>query len=336
MSAPPNFQAFESRPPSSPFVSESAHVFSLQHPTVTLFPNINQGSVDISPSIGSTDSISPMNGSEKARGTSTPPSSSPSSGGLYDRAKRSLESKFKLRVRIEEPRCPSIPEHEQHVSTTNDAQNYSSLHQVTKTGAWLKDNTSKPGLRRKLFGRAPWVRKESGDSFSSVTSSMREILKGETPPPSLVSSRSSLRVDCVDSQFPGGEARRIKTPPLAEDTASGHPRSFFTETVAPVEHDHQETHSSSSSRHDSLQTVCHRSHVTDISEWWEKIPKKPIRRNPFEEPIPFEFQLPEHLPNSPMCPANEKHVSGGTGVCVYHGRRKGSSKLRAGCEFHGV
>jgi hypothetical protein len=105
MSAPPNFQAFESRPPSSPFVSESAHVFSLQHPTVTLFPNINQGSVDISPSIGSTDSISPMNGTDKARGTSTPPSSSPSSGGLYDKAKRSLESKFKLRVRIEVRRC---------------------------------------------------------------------------------------------------------------------------------------------------------------------------------------------------------------------------------------
>ena len=36
----------------------------------------------------------------------------------------------------------------------------------------------------------------------------------------------------------------------------------------------------------------------------------------------FEFDLPEHLPNSPMCPANEKHKSGGTGICVYHGRNK--------------
>lgn len=39
-------------------------------------------------------------------------------------------------------------------------------------------------------------------------------------------------------------------------------------------------------------------------------------------PKSFEFDLPEHLPTSPMCPANKKHKSGGTGVCVYHGRSK--------------
>ncbi|KAH7238383.1 hypothetical protein BKA59DRAFT_245472 [Fusarium tricinctum] len=335
MSAPPNFQTFESKPPSSPFVSESAHVFSLQHPTVSRFSDVKQGSADISPGIASTESISPMNKSSEARGTSTPPSSPPSSGGLYDKAKKSLESKLRLKVRREEPPCPSIPEQVHHCSTTDGTRNYSSMHQITKTGAWSNDDTSKLRLRRKLFGRAPWVRKESGDSFSSVTSSVREILKGETPPPSLSSSTLSLHVDCVDNQFPGGEARRIKTPPLVEDTVSGQPRSFFTETVPPMEVTRHGMYASSSSRHTSLQTVRRGSHVADTSEWWDKIPKKPIRRNPFDEPIPFEFQLPEHLPNSPMCPANEKHVSGGTGVCVYHGRRKGASKLRVGCEFHG-
>lgn len=39
----------------------------------------------------------------------------------------------------------------------------------------------------------------------------------------------------------------------------------------------------------------------------------------------FEFDLPEHLPNSPMCPANKKYKSGGTGICVYHGRDKRST-----------
>ncbi|KAI1149748.1 hypothetical protein F4825DRAFT_453134 [Nemania diffusa] len=34
----------------------------------------------------------------------------------------------------------------------------------------------------------------------------------------------------------------------------------------------------------------------------------------------FRFDMPEHLPSSPMCPANKRHKSGGTGVCVYHGR----------------
>lgn len=50
-----------------------------------------------------------------------------------------------------------------------------------------------------------------------------------------------------------------------------------------------------------------------------------IRREDVVSPKSFEFDLPEHLPNSPMCPANKKHRSGGTGVCVYHGRRKQSS-----------
>ncbi|KAK1597329.1 uncharacterized protein LY79DRAFT_541302 [Colletotrichum navitas] len=30
-----------------------------------------------------------------------------------------------------------------------------------------------------------------------------------------------------------------------------------------------------------------------------------------------------------MCPANPKHTSGGKGLCVYHGRRKTGSTLKA-------
>lgn len=36
----------------------------------------------------------------------------------------------------------------------------------------------------------------------------------------------------------------------------------------------------------------------------------------------FDFDLPEHLPNSPLCPANKKHRNEGMGLCVYHGRGK--------------
>ncbi|KAF4335947.1 hypothetical protein FBEOM_10216 [Fusarium beomiforme] len=250
-----------------------------------------------------------MNNSTKGKKTITPPSSPPSSMGFYVKAKKSIESKLKLKARKEERMCPSIPEHVHHCSTMDGTGNYARMVQITKTGSWLKGDVGKTKLRRRLFGRAPWARKESTDSFSSVTSSVREILK--------------VHVNCVNSQFPGGEARRIKTPPIAEDTTSGRSRSFFTETVPPTEDDQIE----SSSRRNSLQTVRRRSVVADTCEWWEKIPKKPVRRSPFQEPIPFQFQLPEHLPSSPMCPTNEKHISGGTGVCVYHGRRKGASKL---------
>ncbi|KAF5019641.1 hypothetical protein F66182_8345 [Fusarium sp. NRRL 66182] len=321
LSSPPNFRTFEpvqSRPPSSPFVSESAHVFSLQHPATTRLPDKLFDSSSISPTMSSSvDSISPMSAAETVQRTSartsTAPSSPPSSEGLYGKAKKSIGSRLGIKSRKEQPPFPSIPECERNCSTMDGTGNYSSVHQVTKTGTWQKDDKSK--LRRRLFGRAPWVRKESGESYSSVASSVREILKGETPPPSPYSSYApSLQVDCVDNQYPGGEAVRIKTPPLAEDTANGQARSFFTETVAPSEDDHTIFHHCSSSRKDSLQTVRRQSVTPQACEWWEKIPKKPIHRNPFQEPIAFEFQIPEHLPNSPMCPANPKHVSGGTGV----------------------
>lgn len=34
------------------------------------------------------------------------------------------------------------------------------------------------------------------------------------------------------------------------------------------------------------------------------------------------FDVPEHLPNSPLCPLNPKHPSGGKAICPVHGRRK--------------
>ena len=30
--------------------------------------------------------------------------------------------------------------------------------------------------------------------------------------------------------------------------------------------------------------------------------------------------IPDHLPSSPLCPRHHKHLSGGTGDCVMHGR----------------
>ncbi|CEF88412.1 hypothetical protein FGSG_05228 [Fusarium graminearum PH-1] len=332
LSAPPNFHGFEppqQRPPSSPFVSESAHVFSLQHPSTNLFSDNTQDFSSVSQSVDrdSTDSISPMHNWVPSRKTDTPPSTPRSSGSLYGKAKKSIGSKLKFRIRKEATPYSAMPEHEHQCSTVGDTRNYTTMHQITKTGSYFKDDVSRIKLRRRFFGRPPWGRKESGDSYSSVTSSVREILKGETPPPSLGSSSASLRVNCVDSPYPGGEARRIKTPPLTDGAVNCRPRSFFTETITSTDLDEVDIHGSSSRRH-SLQIVCHKSYSPDSAEWREKIPKQPVRRSPHEGPAPFEFQLPEHLPSSPMCPANEKHVGGGKGVCVYHGRRKGASKMK--------
>ncbi|KAJ3518316.1 hypothetical protein NM208_g14558 [Fusarium decemcellulare] len=329
-----NFKAFERqpsppRPPTSPFVSESAHVFSLQHPSTAHLSDQILNTDSTSFRMSNSHSISPMSAAETVRKPSTAPPSPLSSLGLYDKAKRSIESRLKLRTRKERCTCPPIPEYDRPYATMDRTGNYQSIRQVTKTGTWSKDETSKSNLRRKLFGKAPWVRKESAESFSSVASSVREILKGETPNSSPVTSNSStLRVECIDNQFPRGEAVRLKTPPLAEDTTSGRPRGFFSNMVPPSEDDPIPFPSRPPLRRNSHQFVRRTSITPQTREWWEHVPKTTVHRDHFEQIAAFEFQVPEHLPSSPICPANKNHASGGTGLCVYHGRRKGTPSPR--------
>ncbi|KAI1103134.1 hypothetical protein F4804DRAFT_333633 [Jackrogersella minutella] len=204
------------------------------------------------------------------------------------------------------------------------------------------------GWTRKLFGKSPWHRKPSDASASSsVASSVRDVLRGRTPFTSPVSHAEPISSFCV--QFPGGEAKRVKTPPLRESgNPAGRPRSFFFDIATPPIDDNNNNSSggSSSSSSSSEQTESRRppprvpyaagrqseqekdkgrEKRDSGKEWWE-VPVA-VPRYEAITPNPFEFDLPEHLPNSPMCPANKRHKSGGTGVCVYHGRRKRSEIL---------
>lgn len=77
------------------------------------------------------------------------------------------------------------------------------------------------------------------------------------------------------------------------------------------------------------------------TEWWEADTKhtgtgkkssghkpkkttsgKPVLPGLPGEPASFVLQLPEHLPNSLLCPKNPLHKSGGKGICPSHGRRR--------------
>lgn len=43
----------------------------------------------------------------------------------------------------------------------------------------------------------------------------------------------------------------------------------------------------------------------------------------------FELDVPDHLPNSPLCPLDRRHRSGGKSICPLHGRRQtGNGKRR--------
>ncbi|KAK1759422.1 hypothetical protein QBC47DRAFT_410172 [Echria macrotheca] len=129
--------------------------------------------------------------------------------------------------------------------------------------------------------------------------------------------------------FPSGEATRISTPPLK-------PRSLFFD-VNPMElQQGPETEPPI-----PKQRPRGRSETRKPREWWDSPPKSMTRTTTvaveacYQLPKAdlFEFDVSEHLPTSPMCPAHPKNKSGGKGVCVYHGRRKtGENSKEAGVQ----
>lgn len=312
-------------------MSESAHVFSLQHPSTSVISEPVYDRHSISPGTSSRrrTSTASSNPPQVPLGESTGPlPRPPSRRGLYGKSKWGLAVKLKFRADKEACLCPSIPE----CDTTNDRVESRHLFaHLTKAGPWFKDESGTSKIKRKLFGKAPWHRKESGDSFSTVASSVREVLRGETPPSTPMSDLAfTFGGKYANTQFPGGEAVRVKTPPIGEYTADGRPRGFFT-SMTPPSGDGAEHVSVSmeSSRH-----IGHRrSLIPQSRDWWEcysqkPLPQESVRQDIYDHAAPFEFQIPEHLPSSPMCPTNTKHQSGGTGLCVYHGRRRAGSYVK--------
>ncbi|RDA95011.1 hypothetical protein CP533_2104 [Ophiocordyceps camponoti-saundersi (nom. inval.)] len=129
----------------------------------------------------------------------------------------------------------------------------------------------------------------------------------------------------ANSQFPGNEAVRVSTPPLDEFTADGKPRGFFTCTTPPSVPSRP---ASAVPPHVSTGGLRHGSLSVPTREWWEAPPVRSVRPPVFAA-AGFRFDVPEHLPSSPMCPINSRSRPGSTGVCVYHGRAR-NSKLRGG------
>ncbi|KAK8148949.1 hypothetical protein G3M48_008637 [Beauveria asiatica] len=199
------------------------------------------------------------------------------------------------------------------LSTDDHTHHTRAVPGLGKTGTWLREEFGSAKKATKIFGRAPWNRKDSTATFSSVSSSIREVLRGDTPPASPLMSFTTTyhRNTWITNTFPGGEAVRVSTPPMDEDTADGKPRGFFG-PLTPPESDttgSQTYHTPMTTMYASPKYNAHRMSVAVPSrEWWEGKPQKPTRHKDTNSVTKFEFDVPEHLPNSPMCPAN--HING--------------------------
>ena len=110
------------------------------------------------------------------------------------------------------------------------------------------------------------------------------------------------------------EAMRVHTPPLKEDTADGRPRGLFFDVRRHTGSPYPDTTPTKAEA--KVKTATYQeSKSVKTREWWDA-PKALVRPNLVQGLPTFEFQVPEHLPSSPMCPTNPKHKSRGRGVCV--------------------
>ncbi|KAJ6789397.1 hypothetical protein PWT90_00950 [Aphanocladium album] len=320
---------------SSPYLSESAHVLSLQRPPQA--PASRRGSR--APRLTPVSTVSQPSQPRVADTTlevnieTEHPPSEKHDSSTWHRLLHHVEAKLHLRKhKSRNWNDEEISEHVLGSLTEDHGQHERAVPGLGKTGTWLREEFGNSRRTKKIFGRAPWNRKDSTATFSSVSSSLREVLRGDTPPasPSMAYNAAYFNHKWITNTFPGGEAVRVSTPPMDEDTADGRPRGFFS-SLTPPEPETASTGSYMTPMNISYASPKYNAHRMSIAvpsrEWWESKPQRQVKQGDADNAVKFEFDVPEHLPSSPMCPANVRHKSGGKGLCVYHGRRRAVSTV---------
>lgn len=118
------------------------------------------------------------------------------------------------------------------------------------------------------------------------------------------------------------EAKRVNTPPMFPGTPSVQPRGFFFDLAS------SKADNTSGSAGSSIAAKNRSNGTSPNLDWWEADTEHALTGSKSKsqpQPPSFELNLPEHLPNSPLCPKNPNHKSGGAGICPYHGRRRSNN-----------
>lgn len=195
----------------------------------------------------------------------------------------------------------------------------------------------------------------------STSSSIRSLMMGK-PPPGTPAERETytgsdqqqyFRVELTEPGAPTflpSEARRINTPPSGKHKGPG----FFIDYTAPVDappferrpttdkyggsaslfsddnddsdKENNDDNNDSSSLHAPKKHNHKKSRRVSVTEWYRVKLDAIDAETPREQTrTAFVEEVPDHLPNSPLCPRNPRHKSGGRGVCAMHGRQEGST-----------
>ncbi|KAK0102891.1 accessory factor associated with RNA polymerase II [Cadophora gregata] len=276
--------------------------------------------------------------------------------GLYCRAKKTVRSRFMQKAttvddsgivdvnRITSRTTMLLQGTSQYLDRAEQESCQASKPCLPPEAPQTPGSSSLRSFRR--FGLAPWHRKTSHESILSASSSVFKLLLGKapavTPNPDYqyegTDGKTYLKVDIaspdpIEPTFLPSEAKRVNTPPMFPGTPDLQPRGFFFDLKPRGEGSISTSPVSSSSN----AAAKNRSNGTSPSiEWWEadtqhaSTGNKSARLLNIEIDAPmnqsprasFELNLPEHLPNSPLCPKNPMNESGGTVICPYHGRKR--------------
>ncbi|KAI2628389.1 hypothetical protein GGS21DRAFT_545643 [Xylaria nigripes] len=369
-------------PPPSPYLSEEAHVQSLQWPALEATARKSSWSGGSMFKQRSALSPSPLHfSSPEAEGGSDSPGLSTVNGV---KTKKSFMNWLMLSEHRQRPRKFSASADDGRAETdpVQPLLPQNPAASSARKESCKSDKTYK-SRKGKFFSRSRWHRKISNSSAASTSSSVYNSIHSQSPCPSPTSlfEREEMSEEAWASEYPGNEARRVLVPHAMGASLDRFPRSFFSDLPASMAHHRpllrqegqqtlKKSHLSTSFKpaNSSSSSTLHprptdsgsdrrtiRNNEREPDDWSTVItggrkPERPtigsIPKEWWEVPVPvprpqeaarqrqkhpemavrlqraFQFDLPEHLPTSPMCPANKRHKSGGTGVCVYHGRAK--------------
>ncbi|KAK1964253.1 hypothetical protein LY78DRAFT_160503 [Colletotrichum sublineola] len=169
---------FSSSEPLSP-MSEKALVLSLQQPGT---PEPMSSCGERMPGISQTMNIMTQNVGENELSFQPPPVSThyrqSATSSIKSRKGINIPSIFKSKKSTESN--ASMPDHQQATELVKDT----STAPLSKALSWFTNKEEQLGSKHRAgwFGKAPWHRKDSDETVSSVTSSVREVLAGKTPP----------------------------------------------------------------------------------------------------------------------------------------------------------
>lgn len=278
--------------------------------------------------------------------------------GLYDRTKRRLG----LRKKTADPLSTyhsgnSRTKTTEVLNRTASALRLISIKQHTPPSTGTSSDALSMATHPALFPTRQRFNNLSSNvqRHDSTSSSIRSLMMGN-PPPGTPAERETytgsdqqqyFRVELTDPGAPTflpSEARRINTPPSGKHKGPG----FFFDYTAPVDarpferrptdkysgaaslfsddrdSDNGDGDNDSSSIH--VKYNHRKSRRVSETEWYRVKLDAIDAETPREQTrVAFVEEVPDHLPNSPLCPRNPKHKSGGRGLCAMHGRAEEST-----------